>query len=189
MKIRAAFAGVVLAWLGSSVLWAQTAPAQKIGVVMYFRALVECAEGKLANDDFQKKLDARKNELQKKQTEIQTLQQQMDTQRQSLNEETLGTLARNIQTKTLDLQRAQEDSQKEFDTMRNEILDRIGRKMGPIVQKYAQEKAFSLLLDSSSQSTQLVFVNSAIDITDEIVKRYDATYPVAGASPAAAPKK
>ncbi len=189
MKIRAILIAMVVGFLGGSPLWGQAPPAQKVGVVMYFRALVECAEGKAANEEFQKKFEARKSELQRKQTEIQTLQQQMETQRQSLNEESLATLSKNIQNKSVELQRSQEDSEKEFGAMRNEILDRIGRKMGPIVQKYAQEKAFTLLLDGSTQSSQLLFASSSIDITDEIIKRYDAANPVTASSAAAAPKK
>jgi|WetSurMetagenome_2_1015567.scaffolds.fasta_scaffold304085_2 outer membrane protein len=184
MKIRAAITALILGLSCSPALWAQSAPAQKVGVIMYFRALVECTEGKVANDEFQKKLEGRKNELQKKQTEIQTLQQQLEAQRQTLNEDSLAALSKNIQVKTTELQRLQEDAEKEFGAMRNDILERIGRKMGPIVQKYAQEKAFSLLLDGSTQGSQLIFVNSTIDVTDDIIKRYDTAYPVTGAVPA-----
>jgi outer membrane protein len=187
MKRKMWIVGLILGLLAGNNLWAQGTTTQKIGVLSYFRALIECAEGKVANDDFQKKFDARKIELQKRQTEIQSLQQQLETQRQTLNEESLASLNKNIQIKTTELQRAQEDSEKEFNLMRNEILERIGRKMGPLVQKYAQENSFSLILDGSSQASQLIFVNSAIDITNEIIKRFDAANPVAAS--AAAPAK
>jgi outer membrane protein len=189
MKSKLWIAGMILGLATGSNLFAQGTVPQKIGVISYFRALVECAEGKIANDDFQKKLEGRKAELQRKQSEIQALQQQLETQRQTLNEESLAVLNKNIQLKSTELQRGQEDAEKEFNAMRNEILERIGRKMGPIVQKYAQENNFSLVLDGSSQSSQLLFVNSALDVTSEIIKRYDAANPASATTAAAAPAK
>lgn len=189
MKSKIWIASMVLGLATGSNLLAQGAAAQKIGVISYFRALVECAEGKISNDEFQKKLEARKAELQRKQSEIQALQQQLETQRQTLNEDSLAVLNKNILQKSTELQRAQEDSEKEFNAMRSEILERIGRKMGPVVQKYAQENNFSLLLDGSSQSSQLLFVNSALDVTSEIIKRYDAQNPASAPAAAATPAK
>jgi outer membrane protein len=189
MKSKIWITGLIMGLAMGSSLLAQGTTAQKVGVISYFRALVECAEGKIANDEFQKKLEARKSELQRKQSEIQALQQQLETQRQTLNEDSLVVLNKNIQLKSTDLQRAQEDSEKEFNLMRSEILERIGRKMGPIVQKYAQENNFSLLLDGSSQTSQLLFVNSTLDVTSEIIKRYDAANPPSSTAATATPAK
>lgn len=189
MKSKIWIASMILGLLTGSNLWSQGAVTQKIGVISYFRTLVECAEGKVSNDAFLKKLEGRKAELQKKQSDIQGLQQQLETQRQTLNEESLAVLNNNIQLKSTELKRAQEDSEKEFNAMRSEIFERIGRKMGPIIQKYAQENNFSLLIDGSSQSSQLLFANSALDVTVEIIKRYDAAYPVSTTEAAVPAKK
>ena len=66
-----------------------------------------------------------------------------------------------------------------------------GSKLAPLVQQYAKEKNFTLVLDSSSQTTQLTYVDPTTDITDDVIKRYDAmqvssTTPVPGAKPATA---
>jgi outer membrane protein len=181
---------LTLAFLcGGKMLWAQGNAPQKIGIINYFTALVECAEGKAANEDFQKKLEGKRAELQKKQAEIQGLQQQLDTQRLTLNAESQAALAKNIQNKNVELQRAQEDAEKEFNGLRQEILERIGRKMGPLVQKYAQENNFTLILDSGAQASQLVFASSTLDITQEIVKRYDTVNKPAAAPAPSAPAK
>jgi len=168
---------VVLAFFCSGrTMLAQGNSPQKIGVINYFSALVECAEGKAANEEFQKKLEAKRGEMQKKQTEIQGLQQQLEAQRQTLNEESRAALTKNIAAKNVELQRSQEDAEKEFNALRQEFLERIGRKMGPLVQQYAQENNFTLILDSGAQTSQLLFVNSVLDITQEIVKRFDAVH-------------
>jgi outer membrane protein len=188
MKTRLLAVSMTLTLAAASHVLAQSASTQKIGIVNYLRTLVECAEGKGANADFQKKLELKKAELQRKQTEIQTLQQQLEAQKQTLNEETQAALAKNITVKNTELQRASEDAQKEFDGLRNDILERIGKKMAPLVEKYAQENKYTLVLDSSNQASQVLYLNAAIDFTDEIIKRYDAVNKVAApASPAAAP--
>jgi Skp family chaperone for outer membrane proteins len=172
MRRVLAFAGAVMLAL-PVVVRAQTDPP-KIGVMNVLRAIVECNEGKLANDEFQKKLEARRDELSKKQKDVETLQQQMKTQAATLGDDARAALSKNIDAKTTDLQRAQEDAEKEFNELRNQIFNRIGSKLAPLVQQYAKEKNFTLVLDSSSQTTQLTYIDPATDITDEVIKRFDA---------------
>jgi len=160
--------------------------APKIGVMNVLRAIVECSEGKQANEEFQKKFEAKRDELSRRQKEVETLQQQLKTQAATLNDEAQAALARSIQAKTTDLQRSQEDAEKEFNELRNQIFNRIGSKLAPLVQQYAKEKNFTLVLDSSSQTTQLTYVDPATDITDDVVKRYDAMQ-VSSSTPAAKP--
>ncbi len=68
---------------------AQTNPP-KIGVMNVLRAIVECSEGKQANEEFQKKFEAKRDELSRKQKEIETLQQQLKSQAATLNERSTG---------------------------------------------------------------------------------------------------
>ena len=165
---------------------AQTNPP-KIGVMNVLRAIVECREGKQANEEFQKKFEAKRDELSRKQKEIETLQQQLKSQTATLNDEARAGLSKNIEQKTTDLQRSQEDAEKEFNELRNQIFNRIGSKLAPLVQQYAKEKNFTLVLDSSSQTTQLTYIDPATDITDEVVKRFDAMQ-VSSSGPAPAAK-
>ena len=165
---------------------AQTNPP-KIGVMNVLRAIVECSEGKQANEEFQKKFEAKREELSRKQKEIETLQQQLKSQAATLNEQAGAALARSIEAKTTDMKRSQEDAEKEFNELRNQVFNRIGSKLAPLVQQYAKEKNFTLVLDSSSQTTQLTYVDPATDITDDVVKRYDAMQ-VSSTSPAPAAK-
>src|SRR5262245_23043677 len=112
MRRVLALAGAVM--LALPVVVRPQSDAPKIGVINVLRAIVECNEGKLANDEFQKKLEARRDELSKKQKEVETLQQQMKTQATTLGDDARAALTRNIDAKTTDLQRAQEDAEKEF---------------------------------------------------------------------------
>jgi outer membrane protein len=175
--------GLLLGFPARSV--AQSGAAPKIGVINVLRAIIESQEGKLANEEFQKKYEVRRQELAKKQKELEDLQQQLRTQANTLNDQTRASLSRNITIRTTELQRAQEDSEKEFTELRNEIFNRIGSKLAPLVQRYAKEYNFTLVFDSSNQSSQLSFIDPAIDFTDDIIKRYDSAQVSSSSAPAA----
>ncbi|MEW5974289.1 MAG: OmpH family outer membrane protein [Acidobacteriota bacterium] len=164
---------------------AQTSNVTKVGVLNVFRAIVESTEGKQANDDFQKKYEAKRVELERRQKEIQDLQKQLSEQGRTLNDESRSAMAKSIEAKSTDLQRLQEDAEKEFTELRSEILNRIGNKLAPVVQQYAKEMNFMMILDSSNQSSQVIYHTPTIDVTDDIIKRYDSQH--SSAAPAAPP--
>ena len=158
----------------------------KVGVLHVARAIFESEEGKTAMADLQKKVDAKQEEFAKQQKEIQDLQAQIQRQGATLNQEAQAALARNLESKQVSFQRATEDAQKEFNQLRQDIFNRIGRKIAAEVQKYATENNFYLILDSSSQNSQVLFNTSSVDITTDIIKRFNLSQTTPG-TPAAAP--
>ena len=167
--------GLILAVFLPKNSSAQSTNAVKIGVLNVFRVIAECAEGKQANEDYQRKFEAKRDELARKQKELQDLQQQLQSQAKTLNDESRMALTTSIEAKTTDLKRLQEDAEKEFNSLRSEILNRIGNKLAPVLQQYAQEHRYTWVLDSSNQATQIVYSDPAIEITDDIIKRFDAS--------------
>ncbi len=184
-----------------SGFWGRSASAQstnslKIGVLNVFRVIAECAEGKQANEEYERKFQAKRDELARQQKELQDLQQQLQSQSRTLNDESRAALSRSIDAKTTDLKRSQEDAEKEFNDLRREIFNRIGNKLAPVVQQYAKEYSFTFILDSSNQANQIVYSDPAIDVTDDIIKRFDASQaspkiaaPASLKAPVAADKK
>jgi outer membrane protein len=181
IKRKLVSAGTALVLLFPIAALAQS--VHKVGTLSVLRAIGECVEGKAAMGEFQKKVDAKQEELQRKNGEIQGLQKQLQEQQRTLNDESKAALSKTIETRTTELQRATEDARKEFTDMQNEIFNRIGSKLMPVLQQYAKENNFAVIVDSSSQTTQLVYADPAIDITDDLIKRFDAAQP-ASAAPA-----
>ena len=175
IKIKSLVLSTVWVLLLPLGLFAQGGSATKIGTLHILRAISESAEGRQALGEFNKKAEAKRDELQRKNSEIEQLQKQLQDQARTLNDESRAALAKNIDAKTTELQRAQQDAQKEFGDMQNEIINRIGNKLVPVVQQYAKENNYALIVDSSNQSYQLIYFDPAIDITDDIIKRYDAS--------------
>lgn len=166
-------------------VWAQGA-ASKLAILNMAHAMEMTMEGKQAIADFQAKLTAKQNELQKKNNDLEEMRKQLQTQGQTLAEEARVALAKKIELGTTELQRSQEDAQKEFGQLQQEIYSRLGAKLGPLVDQYAKENQIAMILDPSSQNTQVVYYDPSIEITDDIVKRYDAA-PSTGAPATAKP--
>jgi len=75
----------------------------------------------------------------------------------------------------------------ELNAAQGEVVDGIGRKMLEVLDRYARENGYAVVLDTSAQGTPVVYGSSQIDITQEIIRLYDQAYPIkAGAAPAAA---
>jgi hypothetical protein len=55
-----------------------------------------------------------------------------------------------------------------------------------VIDKYARDRAYTLILDVSSQQSPVLYMANGIDVTADIVKAYDAAAPAAApAAPAA----
>lgn len=169
------------------VLPAQTpTPAQgKIGVINIQSAIASTAEGKKAMADLQKKYQPRQSELQRLQQEIQGIQDQLSKQSATLSEEEQGRLTREAEDKQKQLKRSAEDAQNDFNHDRDEAVNKIGQKMLRVIGEYSQQNGFTLVLDDAQ--IPIYFAAKNIELTEEIVKRYDAANPVADAGTASKP--
>jgi len=165
----------------------QSQGSGKVGVFNVVGAISQSEEGKAAFADLQKKVDARKESFAKQQQEIQTLQQQIQQQGATLNEEARVVLTRNLEKKQTNFQRATQDAQREFEQLRFDIMATIGKKLNGIVQTYAKENDFLVILDSSNQNNQVVFNAAAVDITTDIIKQFNLAQTSSTSTAATAP--
>jgi outer membrane protein len=172
---------------GTLSLSAQSAaPAQsKIGVINMQAAIASTGEGKKVFTDLQKKYQPRQQELQRLQQEIQAIQDQLTKQQGTLSEDESGRLSRQAEDKQKLLKRSAEDAQNDFNHDRDEALNKLGQKMVHVITDYAQQNGFSLVLDDAQMP--VYFASKEIELTEEIIKRYDAANPVADAGAPARP--
>ncbi len=188
MKNRLTALAVLIVVLGGPpFLPAQTAaPAQnKVGVINIQAAIAVTAEGKKVIADLQKKYAPRQQELQRLQQEIQAIQDQLTKQSATLSDEEQGRLNREAEDKQKQLKRSTEDAQTDFNQDRDEAVGRIGKKMVQVIHDYASQNGFTLVLDGAQ--IPIYYAAKDLDITGEIIKRYDAANPVADAGAPAKP--
>ena len=163
------------------------ASSAKIGVINIQEAILTSAEGKKAVADLQKKYNPRQQELQRLQQEIQGINDQLQKQGATLSDEEQRRLSRELEVKQTQLKRSTEDFNADAGADRDEALRRIGQKLVRVISDYAQQNGFVLVIDGAQ--IPVYYAAKDIDLTEEMVKRYDAANPVAEAgagAPAAA---
>ena len=181
-------AALLPALVGSLAFGAQgAAPAagSKVGVLSIQTAIASTTEGKKAFGDLQSKYQPRQQELQRLQQEIQAIQDQLTKQGPALSDEEQSRLTRDAEEKQKLLKRSAEDAQNDFNRDRDEAINKIGQKMVKVIREYAAQNGFTLILDGAQ--VPIYYSAPDLDITQEIVKRYDAENPVASAAAPAKP--
>ena len=160
----------------------------KVGIIHIQQAIISTKDGQKAAADLQQKFDPKRRELEKKQGEIQALQDQLRRGANTLSEEARQKLMREIDARTRSLNRETEDAQDEFDQEQQKILQELGGRLMQVIDKYARDNGFALILDVSSPQTPVLYAANSIDITQAIVDLYDKNSPSAQAPATAAPK-
>ncbi len=163
----------------------------KLGVINIQEAIASTKEGRKALSDIQKKFQPRQQELQRQQQDIQALTDELQKQGPALSDEVQRQKARELEEKQRLFKRATEDADVDYRAEGQDVIQRIGRKMVPIISEYAQQNGFALIFDPPAVQLPVYYAAKEIDVTEEIIKRYDAANPVKAdardAPPAPAP--
>jgi len=186
MKIRFGIPAMAALLLVPGV-WAQSSgatPTAKVGVISMQVAIQSTAEGKQAANELQSQFSPRQTELDNLRKQIEDLQTRLRTTSNTLSDEEKARLAREGDQLTRTYQRKQQDSSDDFNEAEREIVDRIGRKMIDILDKYSKENGYSVVLDTSAQNTPVIYAANTVDVTQDIIKLYDQSYPVKNAAAA-----
>ena len=178
-------AGIALAQAPAAAPAAASAPPTKVAVIQIQAALAATKEGQKAAADLEVKLSPRKKELDGKQAEIKDLQERLQRGGNTLSDSAKEDLTRNIDTKTKSYNRELEDAQAELEQEQQKVVGTLGQKMMAVIDKYAQQNGFAIVLDVSSQNTPVLYASNTVDITKEVIDLYDKT--VFTATPTAAP--
>jgi len=191
MKIRTAVP-VLAAILTVPAVWAQGAApaASKAGVINVQAAIASTAEGKQAGAELQSRFAPRTTELQNLQKQIEDLRARLQTGQTTLSDDEKARLAREGDQLTRTFQRKQQELQDDSNDAQQDVVNRIGRKLVDVLDKYSKENGYAIILDNSSQQTPVIYYSNQIDVTQDIIRLYDQSYPVkTSAATAPAPTK
>jgi outer membrane protein len=165
------------------------APAQqtppKMAVISLQGALVGTKDGQKASAELETKFAPKKKEFDSRQSEITQLQDQYTKGGNLMNEEKRQQLARDIDEKKKRLERDMQDAQEELNSEQQRVLQGLGQRLMAVIEKYAKDNGYTMVLDDSNPSTPILYASMGIDITQDIISLYDKTS--ANGGPAAAP--
>lgn len=158
----------------AATLGAQTpSPANKIAVIAIQQAIVATKDGQKAAAELDSKAGPKKKELEQKQSDINSLQDQLSKGQNTLSESTKNDIYKNIESKKKSLQRDFEDAQAEMDQEQQKILQQLGQRMMAVIERYARDNGYTMVVDVSNPQTPILYAAPSIDITKEIIELYD----------------
>jgi outer membrane protein len=182
----------VIGSLALALTVAIAAPAQaqtgKFAVINIQSAIVSTKDGQKAAADLTTKYDPRQKEVAARQAELAQLRDQLQKGQNTLSDGAKNELYKTIDQKSKSLNRDMEDAQAELQQDQDRLVQDLSQKIMVVINKYAQDNGFTLVLDVSSPQTPVLYASNTIDITKEIVDLYDkgsaAMAPAAPARPA-----
>ena len=161
------------------------AGAGRVAVVDFQKAVTENSEGKKAQEKFMAELNKRQKEFEDKQKALSEAQNKLQTQDKVLSDTVKADLAKQIDRLNTELQRMNDDAQKELGDFQQQLFRPIAERTQEVLKSYSAETGFAVVFDSSSHANSIIYVQEVADITTEIIRRVDAA---AAKAPAAAPK-
>jgi outer membrane protein len=166
-----------------------TGGGSKIGTINVEQAIFASNEGQRDFDALSKKLEPKQNDLKTKNDEVESLKKQLNAQGEKLNDDSRGTLVKQIEQKQKSLERSVQDARDDAQNQQNEIAQRILQKMAPIIVKYAGDNGFGLIMDTSNPwpNGPVLWAGPSVDITKPVVDAYNLQSGVAAPPPGTRP--
>jgi len=167
-KRLVALIGIVLfGFLGSAL-----AADYKIAYVDIQKAVNESNAGKDAKKAITKEVEKFQRLIADKQKELQTLKESLEKQAPMLTPDARATREKEYQNKLREFQRWGEDTQNEINQKRMEVERNISIGLLKVIQKVGADDGYTLILEKNE--SLVLFVSKTIDITDRVIKAYDA---------------
>ena len=157
----------------------------KVGIVSIQDAIANTNEGKKELEALQQKFSPRQAALQAQNDEVENLKKQLQAQGDKLSDDERSNRVRVASEKQKTLQRNYEDFQNEVQQAEQEILNRLGKKMLDVLEKYAKDNGYAVVMDVSSPQTPVLYAHPGTVITRGLIDAYNAASPVT--PPAAKP--
>jgi len=162
----------------------QAIPA-KIALVAFEQAVFATNEGQRAVQDIQVKYKPKKDQIDVISQEVDSLKKQLQSAPATLTDAERATRLKAIDTKEKQLNRDAEDAQTAYNADLQESYGKIAAKVSAVLKKYVSDNGYTLLLDVSSQQSNVMWANQSTDVTQALVTAYNTSSGVAAPVPSA----
>jgi outer membrane protein len=165
----------------------------KIAIIAFQQAVAATNEGQRNFAQLRTKFEPKQTQLKTESDEIDSLKKQLQDAGSTLSEPERDSRLRTIDEKTKSLQRQAEDAQNEASNAMNDMYQQLAQKVYAVLDTYANQQKFTLVLDTSTQQTPVLWANNSTDITKAVVDAYNTksgvpAQPAAGGGVPAAPR-
>jgi len=145
----------------------------KIGVINSQMVLEKSAEGKRVIAQLQDRDKKSQSDLARLDNEIKQLETKLNTQRLTLTDEAAMQINSDVEKKKTDQKRLSEDAVREIQELQYRLFNKVQGELIPIIEGLGKEKGMDVIFDLAKSGA--VYFNPVIDLTDEVIRRYDAS--------------
>lgn len=166
---------------------AETAHAQKIGVVDLQGVLDQSTRGRSAKDRLRELGDKLQQEIKsklefkrQKEEELQKLQSEFRSQKDLLTEQARAAKDEDYRRRARELKRFIDDTNRFTEDATQEFREREMREtqglllsVRKVVQEIGEREGYQLVLEGNENTAVVLYSNQSIDITPKVVQRFD----------------
>ncbi len=146
----------------------------KIGYVDLQRALNEVQEGKAAKARLKARLEKSQSQLDKEQEALRAKKEELDKKRLAMDEATLRQRMEELDRELVRVSGLYTQLQRELAEEERQATQEIFGRMRQIISQIAEKEGFDFIFEVNESG--LLHAPSALDLTNELVRRYDATH-------------
>ena len=174
---RPALSFGLTAGLTACLMLAATGAAQaqegfKVGYVDMQRALMETEDGRKARADLKKIFDQKQKELDEQQNQLKSAMEDLEKKRTLLPAEKVRATEAEIQGKLQKVQQTYLRHQQDLSGKEQEATGKIFERMQRIIAKIATTENLTMVFDRTQAG--LIFAKPHLDLTNELIRRYNS---------------
>lgn len=148
------------------------ADVAKIGMVNIQKILLTSAAGKIAKAEISKKAREMESTLNEKKSEIQKLQETLERESLVMSKEKRDEKERDIRIKVNDIKVLKNKFEKDLKVLENRVVQQIQKEFESLAQEIGREQGYLLIITNQT----VIYAPNSIDITDELIQKYDAAF-------------
>ncbi|MBP9837845.1 MAG: OmpH family outer membrane protein [Proteobacteria bacterium] len=143
----------------------------KIGYVDVQKVLTSSTSGKAAQKDFDSERKKLQEKINTQKVDFEKSQESYKKQKDSLSDKARAEKEEQIINSEKELKRSLQDAEESLRRKNMQLVGSLVEKIRKLVEEYAKEENYTMVLEKNGQS--IIYANTDLDITDEIVKKFD----------------
>jgi len=159
--------------------------SNRIGVFDSTLVWQQTEEGKKMQAQLAAFRDGKLGDINGKEAELNKLKDRLRDQEMSLSDEKKSQILKDIDQKSIELKRLNDDSTREMKAQFSDAQEQFQKELFQVVESLGKERKFLLVLEK----TLTIYNDSSVDITAEVVTKFNQLYKGAPSTPAAGKPK
>lgn len=157
----------------------------KIALINFEQVVLASNEGQTVAAATQKKYEPKKSQIEAQAAEVDSMKKELAALPGTTPDDVRASKIRAADTKEKALNRDAEDASTAYNADLQEALSKVAQKIAGTMKTYSQQNGFTLLLDVSSQQSNVLWADTSTDISQAVVDAYNKQSGIAAPPPAA----